>query len=295
MKFNKSSRTATGIAICRARESARPENARICYDPYARHFIPLSFKIIVSIPFLRDYLRQKRQKRSPGILEAIVARVRYMDDYLLNCIDQGLEQFVSLGAGYDTRPYRIDGLKNNIRIFEVDHPATQQVKKNKIKKIFGSLPAHVKFVPVRFNSQNLGEELLNNGYDRTLKTLFVWEGVAMYLTPEAVDNTLSFIMNNSAPSSSIIFDYIPLSTVEGPNAPREGKVLKKEVAKKGEELIFAIEPEDIKKFLVDRGFENIETLNAQDLRKRYFKGINANRKISRVLNFVHATVKGRIK
>lgn len=245
MKHNKLSRTAVGIALCRAGESEKPESERICYDPYAKYFLPWFFSVFRRIPFFIKYRRKKWRKRSPGMLEAVVARVRYMDDFLLDCIDNGLEQFVSLGAGFDTRPYRIDGLKSGIRIFEVDHPATQKVKMKKLKKILGAIPGHVKFVSVRFNSQDLGERLMAEGYDKTLKTLFIWEGVVMYLTPEAVDKTLSFVKNNSGSGSSIIFDYIPDSVVKGPDATTEGKILKENVQQKGEKLIFTIEPEDV--------------------------------------------------
>ncbi len=292
MKLNKSSRTAIGIALCRAGESEKPENERICYDPYARYFLPWYFHVLRRVPFWVKYRRKKWQKRSPGMLEAVVARVRYIDDFLLACIDNGLEQLVILGAGFDTRPYRIDALKLGVSIFEVDHPATQKVKKRKLKKILGPLPGHVRFVSVQFNSQNLGERLKNKGYDKTLKTLFIWEGVVMYLTPEAVDNTLGFIRKNSGSGSWIVFDYIPASVVEGADAPVEGRVLKKDVAQKGEKLMFAIEPDSIEEFLLRRGFINIKNLNAQDLRDRYFKGVNTDRKISRVLNFVHAMVGG---
>ncbi|MCP4719619.1 MAG: class I SAM-dependent methyltransferase [Desulfobacteraceae bacterium] len=292
MKHDKSSRTAMGIAACRAGESAKPENERICYDPYAGYFLPWYFHAFRRIPFVLSHRRKIWRKRSPGMLEAIVARVKYMDDFLLKCIDNGLEQLVSLGAGFDTRPYRIDALKSGIQIFEVDHPATQKVKKKKLKKIFGSVPGHVKFVSVRFNSQVLGERLRDKGYDKSLKSLFIWEGVVMYLTPQAVDNTLSFVRKNSGPGSWIVFDYIPDSVVSGPDAPVEGRFLKKNVKQKGEKLVFAVEPYQIEKFLLNRGFINIVNLNAQDLRTRYFKGGNSNRKISRVLNFVHAVVKG---
>ncbi|MCP4023535.1 MAG: SAM-dependent methyltransferase, partial [Desulfobacteraceae bacterium] len=123
MKTFKSSKTAIGIAACRAREFTRPENERICSDPYARYFLPWSYHIVRRIPFLINYIRKKGEQRSPGIIEAIVVRTRHMDDYLLKCLGNGLEQFVNLGAGFDTRAYRIDALKADIKVFEVDHPA----------------------------------------------------------------------------------------------------------------------------------------------------------------------------
>jgi methyltransferase (TIGR00027 family) len=292
VKRNKSSQTGIGIALCRASESRRPEIERICHDPYAHHFLPLSFHVVARIPFLINYIHQKRRRRSPGILEAIVSRVRYMDDFLLEYIADGLEQFVSPGAGFDTRPYRMDALKVNVRVFEVNHPATQTVKKKKLIKIFGVLPAHVTFVPVHFNTQDLGQRSMGNGFDRTLKTLFIWEGVVMYLTPETVDKTLAFVRDCSLHGNTIIFDYIPSSAVSGFGAPKERKELKRDVEKKGEALIFAFEPQAVEAYLRKRGFDRVVNINAQDLQTRYFTDPNAGRKISRVLNFVSARVKG---
>ena len=97
-------------------------------------------------------------------------------------IDEGLEQLVILGAGYDSRPYRIDGL-NEIRVFEVDHPDTQAVKIEKIKEIFGSLPHHVVYIPADLASDDFVQRLLDRGYDRSRKTLFIMEGVIFYIPP----------------------------------------------------------------------------------------------------------------
>jgi methyltransferase (TIGR00027 family) len=190
------------------------------------------------------------------------------------------------------RPCRIEGLKSGVRVFEVDHPATQDVKKAKLKNIFGSLPGHVTFVPVRFNSQDLGERLLRQGFDPALRTLFVWEGVTMYLKRPAVDRTLGFLRTHSAPGSSVIFDVIPASAVNGPDAPREGRALKKNVTRLGEELRFGIESYEIETFLTARGFVDVKSINSRDCREIYFTGVNAHRKVSGVFYFVNATVTG---
>lgn len=291
MNPRKSSKTAVGIAACRAGEHGRPAQDRICSDPYAVHFLPWRFHLIARFPPLVNYLRKKRREKTPGLYEAIVARVRYIDDFLGECAAKGLGQCVILGAGFDTRAYRVPGLAQGVRVFEVDHPATQAVKRRVLKKIFSPVPGHVTFVPVRFNSQALGTRLLESGYDPGLKTLFIWEGVIMYLTRRAVEKTLDFMANNSGPGSRVILDYIPASVLEGPGAPKEGKFLKKDVARKGEAFTFTIETKELEPFLAQHGFEDICTLTARDLRPVYFTGNNAGRPISRVLHFAHARVR----
>jgi methyltransferase (TIGR00027 family) len=144
----------------------------------------------------------------------LVARERYIDDYLQAALDDGLEQLVILGTGYDSRACRFERLKD-CKVFEVDHPATQQAKIVKLKKILGALPAHVVFVPIDFETQTLEQRLVECGYNEHKKTLFIWQGVTQYLTPEAVDSTLAFVASHSGQGSSIIFDYMYSSLLDG--------------------------------------------------------------------------------
>jgi hypothetical protein len=134
---------------------------------------------------------------------------------LLECIAAGLNQLVIIGAGFDTRAYRFEEVKENLKVFEVDHPVTQQVKVEKIKEIFGELPDHVIYVPVVFGADRLDRKLLENGYEPKLKTLFIVEGLLMYVPPPAVDGLLSLIVNASGPGSSFVADYFSAAVIEG--------------------------------------------------------------------------------
>lgn len=91
-----------------------------------------------------------------------------------------------MGAGYDTRAYRVEGLKR-IKVFEVDHPNTQNLKTEKIRKIFNSLPDHVVYVPIDLAVEDFGQKLRDAGYDQSKKTLFLMEGLLYYLPQEFVD------------------------------------------------------------------------------------------------------------
>jgi methyltransferase (TIGR00027 family) len=108
----------------------------------------------------------------------------------------GNDAFKSLQPGcatfYDSHAYRVD-LPERVKTFEVDHPVTQADKLEKVRKIFGKVPEQVRYVPVDFNSQSLSERLLSSDYDPGLISLFVWQGVTMYLESDAVDATLAFI------------------------------------------------------------------------------------------------------
>jgi methyltransferase (TIGR00027 family) len=135
----------------------------------------------------------------PGFHEFFLARTRYIDDYLKAALEKGLEQLVILGVGYDSRAYRFEELKQQTRVFEVDPPATQQVKKERVQGLFKTLPGHVVYIPVDFQKETLTDSLIANGYDQGLKTLFLWEGVTMYIDAGPADAVLSFIAGFSGP------------------------------------------------------------------------------------------------
>ena len=196
---------------------------------------------------------------------------------------------VILGAGYDSRAYRIEGLKK-MNVFEGDHPATQAVKMEKIKEIFGGLPDHVVYVPVDLGAEDLGQRLREMGYDRSLKTLFLMEGLLYYLPSKAVDEILSFIVKNSGRGSSILFDYYPQSVVDG-NSPLEaGRNVWNHVSQLGEPFLFGIEEGTVEAFLVKRGFSQVRNVTSEDYKKAYFYGINENRAVFSLLSFAHAVI-----
>lgn len=284
------SKTAETIAMVRVSESRKPENERICYDPHAIHFISQEvLDFAVHNPETYKAFVARNERLVPGASNSIVARVRYFDDMVKSSISDGLEQLVILGAGYDTRAYRIEGL-SKIRVFEVDHPATQSIKIEKITEIFGSLQDHVKHVPTDFEIDEFGQRLLESGYNKSLKTLFIMEGLLMYLSPEIVEEILSFIVHNSGKGSAIIFDYIPLSVVDGTCEIEAGQNWRKGVTEVGEPFLFGIKDGEIQSFLVQRGFTKIKNMTSEDYKKAYFYGKNKDRVVNRLSSFVYAVI-----
>jgi methyltransferase (TIGR00027 family) len=286
-----SSKMAELIALHRVAESRKPEGERICYDPYAVYFVdPETLAFAASNPEKTKEMSEYYERLFPGLGNSIRARVRYFDDFVKNSIDEGIRQLVILGAGYDTRAHRIEGLKEKVRVFEVDHPDTHNVKIKKVKEIFGSLPDHVTYVPVDFETDDFGERLIAQGYDRSLKTLFLLEGLVMYIPPEAVDETLSFIVRNSGKGSVILFDYYPESVVDGSCELEVGKNIHNYLVQTGEPLKFGIKEGMVETFLIERGFSRIQNVTAEEYKKMYFHGINKDRKVSSLLFFAHAVI-----
>jgi methyltransferase (TIGR00027 family) len=287
MRKNQTSITAMGIAVLRAVESEKPEGERICFDPYARRFLPGWFYHMTRF-FIRSGYAEWRGR---GLLGFLTARERYIDDYLAECLKQGFDQLVTLGAGFDSRAYRFEALKDPIRVFEVDHPATQQAKLDTVRKIFGSLPAHVRYVPIDFNEQTLEDCLAAHGYDPEGNTVFLWQGVTYYLEPTAIDQTLHFIAKYSGPGSSVIFDYIDNTLLTRPTRHGEVKGMKRYRGMTGEDLRFGIPIEQIETYLSLRGFGQIVNIRSEDLKALYFRGKNQSRNVISGYAIVSATVK----
>lgn len=284
MKRNQSSLTAEGIAMARALESSKPAGERVCYDPYARQFVSSWLWI------LGKATMGYATRRSPGVLEFLAVRTRFIDDYVVSCLADGIQQLVILGAGFDTRAYRIDGLRGRMKVFEVDHPATQQAKIEKMGKVLGAVPEQVRFVPIDFSSETL-DRLFDYGYERQLKTLFIWEGVTMYIAADAVDATLAFVARNSGTGSRIIFDYIYKAALDGTMKENEVKSMQRWRGVTGEGLVFGIEKGQVEEFLASRGFEDIVNADSDALRRAYFDGAGQGKRVvAPVYAIVHATV-----
>lgn len=287
MRNKQSSMTASGIAIVRAIESERPEDERICYDPYARKMVNSGLFHLVNFFEKLGY----GEMRGPGVMGFLAVRERYIDDYLEKCLADGIEQLVILGAGFDARAYRFEGLKHGVKVFEVDHPATQQVKLERLRNIFGKTPTHVVYVPVDFNSETLASRLAESGYNDEIKTVFIWQGVTQYLTLAAVDDTLSFIANHSGPGSSVIFDYMYTSLLDGTVKHGEVSKMRQDRWMTGEGLTFGIPEGEVEGFLVQRGFGQIHNANCVELQEIYFISKGIKRQVADGYAIVSAVVK----
>jgi methyltransferase (TIGR00027 family) len=282
MKKTQASGTAKGTAAMRAIESEKPANERICYDPFARKLTDSVFYVLIKL--FAGY----GERRTNGALTFIVCRCRYFDDYLQECLKSGTAQLVILGAGLDSRAYRDELLQGMVKVFEVDHPATQASKIERVKKVLGKIPTNVVYVPVDFNDEIL-DKLLACGFDRSLKTLFIWEGVTLYLNAEAVDATLAWVRSNATPGSAIIFDY---QYMAGPTPSRTRRNYLYSVLShlSGERRAFGIEKSQIENFLTQRGFTHVVDANAEQLNCLYCTGPNQGRTVAEIYAIVHAEV-----
>jgi len=193
-------------------------------------------------------------------------RTRHIDDVLGVNLRAGSSQVVILGAGLDSRAYRFGDALGNARVFELDLPATQEYKKKRVREIVGSLPAHVSYVPIDFTKQDLATVLKAAGYDQQKKTIFIWEGVTMYIPEAAIDATLLFVARNAAPGSVIVFDYFLQSVLDTRKALRD---ISSNVAAAGEPFVFGMRGQDASAFVKQRGLGVVSDYGSADLGARY--------------------------
>lgn len=272
-------------------ESRRPEEERIYYDPYAVNFISRE-----TMEYYNSHTAEARatleqsERLVPGVGISCLVRARYFDDIVKASMADGLEQLVLLGAGYDSRAYRIEGIEH-VRIFEVDSPATQKLKTDKIREIFGMLPGHVTYVPADLVVDDLDQRLAESGYDTSRKTLFLLEGLLMYLPPIAVDKVLAFIAHSSGKGGAMVFDYIPASVVDGTCKLKAGRNWQKGVTDAGEPFLFGVDEVALEAFLSERGFILRQRMTNRDYRMAYLHGKNEGMPVNSLLSFAYAAIR----
>lgn len=283
-------KAALQIAGMRAIETLLPESERVFEDPYAEHFFPEDLRKAAQGTDWVKAESSKFEALMPGVNGALVARTRYIDECLLELIDAGLKQIVIIGAGYDTRAHRIQKVKENCNVFEIDHPLTQEVKINTIKNLFNDPQNHVTYLPMHIGRGRLDKKLIKSGFDPSRKALFIAEGFLMYLPAFAVSMLLNFICGMSAPGSVLLADWFSTSVLDGSSALKEAKAFKTFVEKEGTPLRFGIADEKAEDYFKKKGFKKVECVNAEWCKEKYFKGAGRDRLVSPMFNFVYAVV-----
>ena len=275
MREGHASRTAEQNALFRALESSRPRRARVCDDSVARHFLtwPLTLVFrLATLPGGVGFVSSFIDRRWPGVRSSVVARTRLIDDVLGAALDKGIEQLVILGAGFDSRAYRMARL-GSIDVFEVDHPNTQAAKQGVLRRLFSTLPRHVRFVAVDFTRDDLMSAMCAAGYRVSARTFILWEGVTNYLSEDAVDSTLRWCSRSSA-GTLLLFTYVHRDILIRPGAFVGTKNLFASLDKAGERFTFGMEPSQVPRYLAERGLSLERDEGATEYRERYF-GVDA--------------------
>jgi methyltransferase (TIGR00027 family) len=223
------------------------------------------------IPFFHGMLRRSIGKSDPGAYGFMLARLRYMDDIVRQEGARGLKQLVVLGAGLDTRAYRMGAELADVEVFEVDLPSTSQEKQARLRRAVDSIPENVTYVEMDFNREALPERLAEAGFDGSALTLFVLSGVSMYLPEKAVLELFEYISRYRGSGSSIVFDHFSEKMIKAPGNYRGGQAWADRACKAGEKPMYGIEMEDVPELLEMYGLQLISHRSMGDLAEDYLR------------------------
>jgi len=262
MEEGRPSATALEAAIHRAAHQLL-DAPKILDDPLALRIIGAD-----ALSVLRANLC--RFQKSDFLRAFIVLRSRYAEDELARAIQRGVRQYVILGAGLDTFGYRNPYSGSRLRVFEVDHPATQSWKRVRLREAEIAIPDSLTFAPVDFEQQTLADGLNRAGFRAEESAFFSMLGVVVYLTKTAVMETFKFVASLPA-GSEIVFDYgiLPSMLSESQRSARESRASR--VAAIGEPWITYFDPVSLAHDLRGIGFKQVENFGPEEAKDRYFK------------------------
>lgn len=208
-------KTGMGPTSVVAMEQYFSKEKRILSDEFAYGMLSTGMKMFVSLmqfPSLLNWMISTSESAMPGVWGGMLIRKRFIDEMLMESMNH-IDAIVNLGAGFDTRAFRIGNIKN-IPIWELDQPDNIQKKNFLIKKAFSALSANLNLVQIDFDKEEIASVLGNSGYQNHMKTFFIWEGVTQYLSKEGIASTFEFL-SKVASGSRLAFTYVLRDFIEG--------------------------------------------------------------------------------
>jgi methyltransferase (TIGR00027 family) len=239
-------------------------------DTMARQFLAPAFWFWTALD--EDYEQSKKFIKYYRVSAYYTqnACTKHIDGILLGAAGNGIKQVVIIGAGLDSRAYRFQQQLSAVRLFEVDLPAAIARKQELIQAAVGRLPETVAYVSADVRNGEIGAGLKQAGYNPGHKTLFIWEGVTRYIDANAVNRTLTFISENTAPGSELVFDYIFEDIANGDFSKMPwARFQSVRMAAYGHPWKFGIAPGKAGDFVTRRGFRVVSDLGAKELAQRY--------------------------
>jgi methyltransferase (TIGR00027 family) len=213
------------MALVAIEQRIAPEQ-RILVDELAGRMLPFGgrdFLAATALPAARDGLVRLVDNAFPALWGGVMCRKRRIDE-ALSKTNGRFGALLNLGAGWDTRAYRLPALAH-LAVWEIDQPRTIAAKQARLRKLFGGTLRHVTLAALDLEQGSLGPALVAGGYDATVRTVFLMEALTQYLASAAIARLLQF-MSNAAPGSRVIFTYIREDFIEGPRPRRPNAALR---------------------------------------------------------------------
>ncbi len=265
----RAAKTGTGPTALVAIEQYFPKSKRIIEDNLAYRILPSGIGILIRLMkpnFIRDWMVRATEKTLPGLWSGTMCRKRYIDDKLIDSLNK-TGAVVNLGAGFDTRAYRLPAL-SNIPVWEVDQPENIGPKKTRLQRIFGEIPSNVRLLPIDFDREKLDRVFTLHDYSANKKTFFIWEAVTQYLTENGIRSTFNFLAK-AIKDSYLVFTYLRKDFIDGKILYNWEKGYKHYV--KNNIWLFGQKPGAWPEFLRDYGWRVIEDIGYDGLQEKYVK------------------------
>jgi methyltransferase (TIGR00027 family) len=270
------STTALGNLALACLATSEPDPTVRSEDPVAPQLLRWSDGAAAAarIRTLHPLIRGAVERLIPGIYGYGLARGHHIDQIVRREVSAGLDALVIVGAGYDTRPYRLQEVAG-LRVFEVDRPATSREKQGRVAKALGLTPPNVSFVEADLARQNFLKELAGAGHEPASRTMFLLSGVSMYLSSEAMANLFDQVASRISNRTSLIFDYVDANVFTEPDLYYGGEWLRR-AAKAGEEPRWGIPAGETEAHLATHGLRLDSDIDARELEDRYLRGADGS-------------------
>lgn len=200
---------------------------------------------------------------------SIVARARFIEDLTIEQSQKGISQYVLLGAGLDTFAQRRPDLASAMQLFEIDQPDTQEWKQQRLKESGYGTPDWLHFVSVDFEKNSWWDEMIKAGFDTSKPAIVACTGVTLYLTKEAIDDTLRKTAGMAAGSVLAMTFYLPLSLMDEADQPLQ-QIAEKGAREAGTPFLSFFTPEEVRSMATAAGFKKVEIISTQEMVERYF-------------------------
>ena len=263
--------TAFGPMVIAACEQYTPLAQRVVDDALAARFLPPGQRLLLRAcrwPAARRLLVEATERMATGMWAAMLCRKRYADDEVTSALAAGIGQLVVLGAGLDTRAYRL-AVPARARAFEVDLPANTTYKRRRVPAVLGAQPDLVSLVPMDFESSDLAAELASSGFVGDQPAVFVWEAVTQYLTQDAVHRTLA-VLSTAAAGSRLLFTYVRQDFLDGTHL-YDAPHLHQRMTGRYRVWRFGLAPDEVGSLLQRYGWTEREQVGGAEYRTRYLE------------------------
>src|SRR5262245_17264324 len=283
MEAQRASDTAAFTAMLRAAHQLIDDEPKIVDDP-----------IVVALvdDVARGQIAERPAAlRSPALViprAAVLLRSRYAEDLLADAVALGVGQFVILGAGLDTFAFRQPAFARRLQIYEVDHPATQVWKRERLSTAGVAAPDNLRWAPIDFEQQTLAAGLQDAGFDASRPAFFSWLGVTQYLTLPAIDATLRVVAALPSPSTIVLSFMLPHIDLPAQEAA-VARAVADDAARTGEPWLTRISPQDLAVRLTQLGFRKVTRRVPEGPDSRYFPGRPAGLRAPHAAQLMNAT------